>query len=216
MSAIRRYGIAVSAMTAIVLGVAHPAPAVDAGVSSAEDVVTRVFNASDPEAFYRGLSPTERAAFDHVMIPVTSTLSVEIEPADAVARNAAANGQSADEVFDALATGCWYGRTRDGAQAAAGNTLYTFWTNIYWCASGSTVTSVRIHEADGETKTIGWRYDGVKSSGAQVISNQGRGWAKHRFILGVGGWDVSHPEHCLRAKGTASGTASGDRVCSVL
>lgn len=83
--------------------------------------------------------------------------------------------------------------------------------------TASHVTAIgHILEASGETKTPGWRYDGVRASGYKVVSNQGRGWAKHRFILGVGGWDVNHPEHCLRGKGTASGTVSADRVCSVL
>lgn len=216
LSTLRRYGVAVSAMAAILLGIAHPASATGADASRAEDVVTRVINADHPEEVYRGLSPTDRAAFDSRMIPVSATISVEIEPADAAARHAAANGQRPDGLFDVLATGCWLARVKDSRQAAAGNTLYTFWTTIHWCISGSTVTSASLYEADGETSTPGWRYDGVQSSGSAVVNNQGRAWAKHRFILGVGGWDIGHPDHCLRAKGTASATYSGDRVCSVV
>ncbi len=113
------------------------------------------------------------------------------------------------------AAGCFTGRTNDKETSTVGNTLYTFYTVVAWCASGNTVTSASLRDAGGETQTPGWRYEGVTASDGGVVANEARAYASHRFILGAGPWDVITADECLRARRTADGTGLSDRTCGI-
>ena len=110
---------------------------------------------------------------------------------------------------------CWTQRWNGSARAAAGNTLYTFYTVGGWCYSGSTVTDAWLADAGGETSTPGWRYEGVTGSGAGVVGNEGRSYARHQFVLGVGGIDIQHPVECLRVRGRVGPASIGEYVCGI-
>ncbi|WNG56459.1 hypothetical protein F0U59_18100 [Archangium gephyra] len=182
-------------------GVAHarPAPA----PAEAADPVSKVLKAPDPKKALEGLDAKEKADFNARMQVADVTL--EDGTAEKVEDSGAkVAGQS-----------CWKGQTRGSAKAAAGNTLFTFWVNGRWCASGGRVTKASFTRADGETKTPGWRYDGVKTKGGEAHKGQARVWAKHRFILGAGGIDIKTDDRCLRLNGTANGKIKGEYKCDV-
>lgn len=178
---------------------AQPAP----GPADAADPVSKVMKAPDPKKALEALDAKERADFD----ARTQVKDVTLEDAT-VEKDEEAGAKVAGQA-------CWKGQARGSAKAAAGNTLFTFWVNGQWCASGGRVTKASFTRADGETKTPGWRYDGVKTKGGEVHGNQGRVWAKHRFILGVGGIDIKNDDRCLRFSGTAKGKIKSENKCDV-
>ncbi|MFF2641716.1 hypothetical protein ACFVUB_17905 [Streptomyces niveus] len=192
------------------------APASAATQDNTSSTAASVLGATDPQAAYAQLSETERTQFNARYLPARTVVSEMVTPADAVARESVKAGTTPNSIGSVQAAGCWYGKATGSSRAAAGNTLYTFWVENTWCSNGSSVTSNSYRTADGETSTPGWRYEGVKSKGAGIVGNQGRAWAKHLFILGVGGWDIQSPNECIRVKGSASGTAYADRVCSIM
>lgn len=206
--------VAIGAVLA--LQAAVPALAADR-LSGESDVVVTVLKADDPTAAYGALSAADRAEFDFYMLPVEpeSPPAMKIEPHDAEAFRSARQGLLPESALDVTATGCWLGRSNDSRKAPAGNTLYTFFTTLRWCASGSTVTSATLYEADGETSTPGWRYDGVRARNWGIINNTGRAYARHRFVLGIGGYDVKTDDNCLRVTGFAAGNSGQERVCSI-
>ncbi|MFY1631658.1 hypothetical protein ACN27F_34345 [Solwaraspora sp. WMMB335] len=211
LAAGRRPAVAVLAAVVMVLGVAQPA--LGSGVdSAASDVVARVLNAADPSTAYHGLSTADRAAFDRRMLPARSVVSVEIEPADAVARRNAEAGNKPDRVSGQV-DGCWYARGWDSRQTAGGDPLYTFWTMIYYCAVGQTVTEVSMYDSGSEIVAPGWRYDGIQAEDTGIVRDQARGWAKHRFVLSNGELDVWQRNHCIRVIGTYAGTNYSDGFC---
>jgi hypothetical protein len=203
-----------TAAAGLLIGLA--APASNAAQDKAPSTAAAVLQAADPQAAYAQLSDKERAEFNARYLPASTTVTEEIKPADATAFKSTAAGITPNSIGEVQAAGCWYGKATGSSRAAAGNTLYTFWVENTWCSNGSTVTSNSYRTADGETSTPGWRYEGVKSKGAAIVSNQGRAWAKHLFVLGVGGIDIQSPNECIRVKGSASGRASADRVCSIM
>ncbi|GAA2632709.1 hypothetical protein [Streptomyces vastus] len=203
-----------TAAAGLLVGLA--APASSAAQDKAPATAAAVLQAADPQATYAQLSADERAEFNARYLPASTTVTEEIKPADATAFKSAAAGIAPNSIGEVQASGCWYGKATGSSRAAAGNTLYTFWVENTWCSNGSRVTSNSYRTADGETSTPGWRYEGVQTKGAGIVGNQGRAWAKHLFVLGVGGWDIQSPNECIRVKGAASGTAYADRVCSIM
>ncbi|GAA3731659.1 hypothetical protein HDA32_000477 [Spinactinospora alkalitolerans] len=212
-------------LTAIAFGftVAAVASVGAAGAASADEgpagkeVAESVFESNDPEATYEGLSDAERAAFDSYVLPAEQDVQTEVvEPQNDVARQIEESGGAPETLNDASVAGCWVGRADGSAQAAAGNTLYTFYVEGSWCSNGVTVTSASYDRAGGETSTPGWRYEGVNDFASGVSAgNQGVAWAQHSFVLGAGGWDIQHPLECIRLRGAANGNAYADYTCSV-
>jgi len=164
---------------------------------AADEVVSNVTKSSDPKAAYESLSAKDQAAFNARMKSVKNTFEIETVERDEAA----------------AARGCWRGQGRGAGKNAIGKTIYTYWVEGTWCASGNRVTSASFTRADGETKTPGWRYDGVKSKDDEVAGNKARVWAKHRFILGIGGWDIQTVDVCLRFSGEASGKITAQGTC---
>lgn len=165
--------------------------------AEAAEVVTKVFKAVDPRAAYQAMGTKEQERFKKE----ARSASFSIED------------QSSEATESVAGRSCWKGQARGAGKNAIGKTLYTYWVSGTWCASGGRVTSASFSSADGETKTPGWRHDGVKSKGKDVIKNLGRVWAKQRFILGIGGWDIQTVDVCLRLSGTANGKISAQSVC---
>ena len=180
--------------------------------------VSPVDEPESPEllAYLETLSAPDRATFVRTQLPAEQVIARSApRPLDAAAQRSARLAAVTGTVVSPMATGCWAQRWSGNARSAAGNVLYTYYTNGGWCSAGSTVTSAWLADAGGETSTPGWRYDGVVKTGAGVVSNQGRSFAQHRFVLRVGGWDVQSPSPCLRVSGTSSGTSSGTYTCGI-
>lgn len=136
-------------------------------------------------------------------------------PSDLVALGSQIGATLSGETVSPLAKGCWTSRTNRSGKAKAGNTLYTYYHVGRWCSSGTVVTSSNVADSGGETKTPGWRYEGVTKRGTGIVSNQGRSYSQYRFVLGVGGWDIQTPTPCARVRGTSAGTATSDGVCGI-
>ena len=166
-------------------------------VDAADEVVSKVSKSANPKATYESLSPKEKEAFNARIKSATNTFEVE----------------KVEEEKPTAAGACWKGQARGSGKNSVGGTLYTYWVEGTWCASGNRVTSTSFTRADGETKTPGWRYAGVKSKGDEVASNRGRVWAKHRFILGIGGWDIQTVDVCLRFSGEPNGKITAQGTC---
>lgn len=158
----------------------------------------------------------QRQEFVDSQLPATTTMEVGAQlPANAVAAASLAAAKSTGSAITPLAVGCWQQRWNWSGQAAAGNTLYTFYHVGHWCASGTTVRSAAILDAGGETRTPGWRYEGIVARSSGVVANQGRSYTQHKFVLGVGGWDIQTSLRCFRVKGTAAGTSTSDGTCGI-
>jgi hypothetical protein len=182
-------------------GAANAQPAPES--ADAADPVAKVIKAPDPKAAFEALDAKEKAAFNE------RTQVAEVTLEDATVEKVEGSEAKAG------AQACWKGQAKGYAKAVTGNTLYTFWVSGQWCTSGGRVTSASFTRADGETKTPGWRYDGVKTKGGGVHDGKGRVWAKHRFILGAGGIDIKTDDQCLRFSGTAKGKLKSENKCDV-
>lgn len=226
MHTLRKPTLTLLALTALVLAAAPAAQAtepdglhgVDAAGPARTGVAVPIEEPAGPElaAYLETLSVADREVFVSTVLPAEEVIvraaPVPLDaPAQRSARLAALSGRSVSP----MATGCWSQRWNGNARSAAGNVLYTYFTTGGWCSSGTSVTSAWLADASGQTSTPGWRYDGVVKSGAGVVSNQGRSYAQHRFVLRVGGWDVQSPSPCLRVSGTSGGTSSGTHTCGI-
>ncbi|WP_257455310.1 hypothetical protein [Archangium lipolyticum] len=178
---------------------AQPAPE----PADAADPVSKVLKAPDPKAAFEALDAKEKADFNTRM--EVSEVTVEEEKVEKI------------EALDAKAgaQACWKGQAKGKAKAVTGNTLFTYWVVGEWCASGGKVTSAKFSRGDGETKTPGWRYVGVEAKGGETVKGMARVWARHRFILGVGGIDVKTDDRCLRFTGNAKGKLKVEHKCDV-
>ena len=190
----------------------------------ASDVIERVLQSTDPAAAYQQLSAEERTEFDYRMMPAETEESVEFWPADAVAERSARLGNVpgsdmttlANGDVTILAYGCWYGKARGATKGGAGNTLYTYFTTLNWCYGSDGRMTARLYEADGETKTPGWRYDGVQNSNSAVIWPKAVAWAQHKFTLGIGLVDIKSDSRCQRVTGRQTGVAQYSTACGLV
>ena len=165
--------------------------------------------------YLASLTPVARVDFLNTKLPATQTVVWAQSPANFVAANSAVKASVTGALLSPMAVGCWTGRADWNIKALAGNTLYTYYHVGRWCSSGSTITSSSIADKGAQTFTVGWRYAGVPASGAGIVSNQGRSYTQHKFILGVGGWDVQTTLECGRIRGFTSGGAAADAVCGI-
>lgn len=198
------------------LGTGTAAHAQDAPGGATTTVTTDVAVSPELQQYLDTLTPAAEAQFVATRVPATTEVVVgEQQPADARAAQSALAARAQGRAVTPQATGCWTQRWTWGPKAAAGNTLYTYYHVGYWCSSGTRITAARIADAGGETKTVGWRYEGITARSAGIVSNQGRSYTQHKFVLGVGGWDVQSPLECARVKGLTSGTSQADSVCGI-
>lgn len=216
----RRIGRLAAAAAVATLASVAGATTAHAEVQASDDTLDQVTSSievsAELEAYLETLTPAERADFVETHVPVETDVEVGAQvPADATARASLAEARAAGQAVEPMATGCWTQRWTWAPKAAAGNTLYTYYHVGYWCSSGSTVTAASVADAGGETKTIGWRYEGIVRDGAGVVSNQGRSYTQHKFVLGVGGWDIQTPLECARVKGLSTATSTADSVCGI-
>jgi hypothetical protein len=166
-------------------------------VDAADEVVSKVTKSSDPKAAYQALNSKDQAAFNARLKSATFTVE----------------SQTSEKDESVAGKACWKGQARGSGKNAIGKTIYTYWVEGSWCASGNRVTSSAFTRADGETKTPGWRYDAVKSKDHEIANNIARVWAKQRFILGIGGWDIQTVDVCLRFSGEANGKITAQSTC---
>ncbi|MBN9141444.1 MAG: hypothetical protein J0H23_11520 [Micrococcales bacterium] len=160
------------------------------------------------------LSPSERDAFIASTIPATETVTVTQTPVDEAAQASVAEAARSGSAVSPRATGCWVGRADWDIKAIAGNSLYTYYHVGGWCMTGSTVNSAHIADSGAQTWTVGWRYNGVTASSSGVVSNQGRSYTQHNFILGVGGWDIQNTLECGRVNG-GDGYYTSSATCGI-
>jgi hypothetical protein len=205
-------------------GSAAPGPALGTAPAPAAFMASdEAASTPELEQYLASLSPADRDEFVRTQLPAVQTLSASapvrlssgaLAPA-ANAPDGSIVGSLAVSRLSALATGCWTQRWSGSAKAAAGNTLYTYYTTGGWCASGSTITSAWVADAGGETSTPGWRYDGVVATGSGIVSNQGRSYSQSTFVLSVGGFDVQSASPCVRVLGRTSGSSSAQYSCGL-
>jgi hypothetical protein len=189
----------------------------------AERVYGQLSLADDAQAAYAGLAPDDRAAFDAYLLPATATESVVLTPLDADAQAALGDGGMKGQYDStvearaqvAAAGGCWGTTAKNTSSAAAGNALYDTWVEGTWCSDGTNVTSATYGRSWTTIAALGWRDEGEVASGAGVSGGQGKIWSQRKLVLGAGGWDVQEQLPCTRLIGNASGSASGDRTCSI-
>lgn len=172
----------------------------------------------DPEVeeYLDGLPEEDRLRIENTLLldHEEETVGPQV-PSDLMALSTQISHTASGKTVSPLAKGCWTSRTNRSGKAKAGNTLYTYYHVGRWCSSGTVVTSSTVADAGGETKTPGWRYEGVTRRSAGIVSNQGRSFSQQKFVFGIGGWDVQTPTPCARIKGTTAGTASADGVCGI-
>lgn len=166
-------------------------------------------------AYLDKLNPSQRAEFIGTNLPATSTVTTDQKPDNAAAAASVSTASSTGNAVTPLAVGCWTGRVDWTVRAAAGNGLYSYYHVGRWCSNGSSVTSASIADKGAQTYTVGWRYAGVTASGSGVVSNQGRSYTQHKFILGVGGWDVDTRLECGRVRGQSTGGYLYDTTCGI-
>lgn len=182
----------------------------------AEDDETPVSDDAALVAYLDSLDPAERAEFVATQLPARTDLVIGgQQPADTTAVRSLLAARASGLAVTPLATGCWSQRWTWAPRAAAGNTLYTYYHVGHWCSSGSTVTSARILDHGGETSTPGWSYAGMTGSGRGVVSNEGRSYTRHKFVLSVGGITLQTATPCARVRGKSSGSSSADSVCGI-
>jgi len=134
---------------------------------------------------------------------------------DAAAQQSAAAAAANGKAITPMAYGCWTQRWSWAGKALAGNTLYTYYHVGGWCASGTSVTRAWEADSGGQTYAIGWRYEGVVKRSSGIVSNQGRSYTQHKFVLGAGGWDVQTSIPCGRVKGYYNATSGADGTCGI-
>jgi hypothetical protein len=147
-------------------------------------------------------SAKEQAAFNDHMKSESITIDSEKTEKDEAASDAKAG------------KACWKGEVRGRGINKVGGTIYTYWVQGTWCATGGRVSLADFTRGDGETKTPFWRYAGRDKGENEIAGNQARIWTKFHFILGIGGWDIQNPDHCLRLSGDAHGKMTSKSTCS--
>ncbi|GGK03871.1 hypothetical protein GCM10010123_37290 [Pilimelia anulata] len=119
-----------------------------------------------------------------------------------------------DYPAESIASGdCRKHQQKHGLKAPAGNTLYTYWTEINWCHNpkkGWYNTDVTADGTGGETKTPGYTYRGTVDSDAGVVGTS-RGWAQHWFEVAF----LPDSRPCLRVYVTNHFEPGKDFVCSL-
>ncbi|UJP41101.1 hypothetical protein [Cellulomonas palmilytica] len=168
------------------------------------------------QEYLDSLSPAERDEFIATQLPATTDVEVGgQQPEDFTAVRSLLAARASSLSMTTSASGCWSQRWTWAPKAAAGNTLYTYYHVGHWCASGSSVTSAKISDHGGETSTPGWSYSGVVGSGRGVVSNEGRSYTRHKFVLKIGGITLQTSTPCARVKGRSSGSSTADSVCGI-
>lgn len=199
------------------VAVIQPAPALaNVGGNSGEDVVARVYNSTDPLSTFNGLSSEDKESFNYYLLPARVAIEEVIVPADGTSARSVDVGNAPGTVFSIQANGCWLHKASATEYSLAGIKLYSYYTTLRWCASGSRVTSASVYEADGQSHAVGWRYEGVKARNAGIVGEYGRAYARHRFVLGIGPVDAQTTDNCMRAWGHYDGVYTWrDKVCGV-
>jgi hypothetical protein len=103
---------------------------------AADEVVSKVTRSADPKAAFNALSAKDQAAFNSRMKSSSFTIDSETTAADEEASDAKAGRR------------CWKGEVRGRGKNSFGGTIYTYWVQGSWCATGNRVTAARFTRAD--------------------------------------------------------------------
>lgn len=184
-------------------------------VAESSESAARFEVSTELEEYLATLSEGERAEFTRTMLPAKTVSSSTVTPLDGQARASLTEARDAGLPIAPHATGCWTRRANFADLSLANTVLYKWWHVTRWCATGTKVTSASVAERGGQPITVGWRYAGVYQQKAGVSYGWGRSYAQHKFILGVGGWDVQTTMPCGRVSGGQSGSSFFDRICGI-
>lgn len=154
------------------------------------------------------LSDADQKAVVYVTQPVATVLLDETAGRTAIDEAAGANGTEA-------VTACWTSWKRWGAQAAAGNTLYTWWQGLDWCGNGTSITSYSRYDRGGETSTPGWTYIGPAGATYNNVGWEIRSRTQETFQFSVIGYPIQTPTECGQIRGGAGGLTSSSTSCSL-
>lgn len=200
-----------------------PAAANAATVEQGTSVGTSVFSSQNPQAAYRALGASERAAFDSVhKVDRTSTTvraqgvganeGTRLSPSRAAKLGSTRRGALVSPRY----SGCWAMQVSGSARAAAGNTLYTYGQSTQVCVRNNRVSGITVYNVWNETSTPGWRIDKRPTTSRFNAGWEGRGLAQYYFVLGAGGWDIQRPTTCLQLRLNANGyNYSHSRSCNL-
>jgi len=168
---------------------ASTAPAAGSGAAIAEQVL----DAANPVAAYNALTDAQKAAYGSAEEPVSVTAQVaNVSPAVA---------------------GCWDAYVLYDWKAAAGNTVYTTWQGLNWCANGS-ITKWHVYVRGGETSTPGWSYEGNDGQGARNVGWEVRQYTQQKFTFGIGQYGYS-TSPCTQIRGGHTGLYATQASCNL-
>lgn len=194
---------AVAATVGLAIGPALPASADDSHDATLQEL--REIGTTKDNAALAALNPAELARFialsrlDPSKSTSETTIIFTVDGAPATKAQAAELSAAFDssDTPDAAAVSaklggtltaaavCYYANRTNYGRGPSGDTLYTYYIQIKWCMSGSTVTSTSTIARGGSTQWLGWDYLGITASGSAVISNWGRNYAQYKFQYSV-------------------------------
>jgi hypothetical protein len=183
---------------------AAPAPT---GVSIAKQVLA----AANPAAAYNKLTAGQKAAYGSAEKPVSVTAQVtDLRKTSGSAASPLATGSAVSP----LVSGCWSAYVLYDWKAAAGNTVYTTWQGLDWCANGS-ISSWHVFVRGGETSTPGWSYDGPHGAGSYNVGWEVRQYTQEKFTFGAGQYFGYSTTPCTQIRGGATGLYSTRATCNL-
>jgi hypothetical protein len=191
---------------------ASAAPA--ASASHPEIVANSVLTAPNPRAAYDALDRRDRAAFDSVELPATTSTTIRVQGIGANAGKTLTPPRAArllqhdtpGSKVSVAYSGCWAMQTTGWSQSRfLHKTLYRYGQSTEVCVSRGRVTKIYVYNVWDETSTPGWRTVKDAKTAAFNVGWEGRGRAQYYFVLGVGGWDIQHPTTCLQLRLNGNG-----------
>lgn len=109
---------------------------------------------------------------------------------------------------------CWSTWQRWGQRSSHGNTLYTWWQGLRWCARAGQITSSTVFDRGGETSTPGWSFTGHGGQGSWNLGWEVRQYTQEKFTFGIG-WFSYTSTKCGQIRGGASGLFSRRESCGL-
>lgn len=159
-------------------------------LSNTTALVHHVMDSPNPHETFADLQNNEKSRFVEAVRPEVS----ETIPLD-------------NELFVTLAGGCHTKGHHQDWNSNYGFTVATSWLDIHWCEDGRKVTGVSITNKGGETRTPGYKYEGVLNSAADKKGAWGGAFSEVGFSLFGGGDGNAIPtlNPCIKISGTIGG-----------
>jgi hypothetical protein len=114
-----------------------------------EQVFHQALDAKDPDAFFRGLSTTDRA------------LLIEAGKVVQVKEDVITSEGSAEAGLSSLLSSCWTQEKRRVGENSFGYDLWRFYLRINWCEDGSTIQNPTSYYTHVDVNAPFWSYSGL-------------------------------------------------------